>query len=524
MTDRTHRFAKHLADERGMALVMAVGVSFVLAIIAASVILFTTSNERHSNRVSATTKTYAIAQGGIDSAVSQLGELDDESRHIEANYPCTAAGAAAVPANCSDSVDAGTVSWTGELVDDTAPSFVWRFTSTASLADPSNPGGTIERTVTADVALRPDTQILPNSDKWRYIYSRANDNDPNTCDQTIMNNPAVTSSFYVNGDLCLDNSSNVYGPEAGQPDVDVVVKGRAYLNHPATSLGTSSRPLTSIEVDGGCKYRTQPLTAPPDRCDADDKVWPNSMYPNLVGTPCEFGCPVVTPPTAEFALWYPEANPGPMHACEQTTGTPPVFDTDTTMGNHGARIVDLAPAASYSCETPMGKLIWDFPTRQLTVEGTVFFDASVDFSSDGVIQYDGMGAIYVSGSLRLRQTIICGLRNGAGDGCDPDNWDAGSYPSDVLVFVTNGTGTPAQSGAGMTFEQSSGFQGALYANLGNMTFENNTWVQGPMIAEREVINNSMFFNYIPLLVQVPFGAPGTVITKYALTPAKRYTG
>jgi hypothetical protein len=57
-----------------------------------------------------------------------------------------------------------------------------------------------------------------------------------------------------------------------------------------------------------------------------------------------------------------------------------------------------------------------------------------------------------------------------------------------------------------------------------MTFENNTWVQGPMIAERELITNSMYFNYIPLLVNVPFGAPGTVITKYALTPAKRYTG
>jgi Tfp pilus assembly protein PilX len=524
MTDRIHRFAERLADERGMALVMAVGVSFVLAIIGASVILFTTSNERHSNRVSANTEAYSIAQGGIDSAVSQLGALDNLSRHIETNYPCTPAGAAATPSNCQDTVDAGSVSWTGELVDDTAPSYVWRFTSTSSLSDPSNPGGTITRTVTADVALRPETQINPNTDAWRYVYSRANDNDPNTCDQTIMNNPAIISSFYVNGDLCLDNSSNVYGPTAGEPAVDVVVKGRAYLNHPSTSLGTSSRPLTSVEVGGGCKYRSNPLHAPPTPCTSVDRVWPDSIFPGLAGSACEFGCPVVTPPSADLPQWYIEASPGPMHPCEQSTGTPPVFDTDTTRGNHGTRIVDLAPASSYTCETPMGKLNWDQPTRTLTVEGTVFFDASVDFSSDDVIQYNGMGAIYASGSLRLRQTIICGLKNAAGNGCDPDNWDAGSYPSDVLVFVTNGTGTPATSGAGMTFEQSSGFQGALYANAGNMTFENNTWVQGPMIAEREVITNSMYFQYIPLLVQVPFGAPGTVITRYALTPAKRYTG
>ena len=57
-----------------------------------------------------------------------------------------------------------------------------------------------------------------------------------------------------------------------------------------------------------------------------------------------------------------------------------------------------------------------------------------------------------------------------------------------------------------------------------MTFENNTWVQGPMIAQREVITNSMFFHYIPPLVNVPFGMPGTVITRYALTARQAVHG
>ena len=118
-------------------------------------------------------------------------------------------------------------------------------------------------------------------------YSRANDGDPNTCDQTIQNNPAIISSFYVNGDLCLDNSSNVYGPQSGQPAVDVVVKGRAYLNHPSTSLGTSARPLSSIQVEGGCKYRTNPLHVPPTACTSVDKVWPDSLYSGLSGTACD---------------------------------------------------------------------------------------------------------------------------------------------------------------------------------------------------------------------------------------------
>ena len=50
--------AGRLREERGMALVMAIGISFVLAILGASVILFTTSNERHSKRQNATVTLY----------------------------------------------------------------------------------------------------------------------------------------------------------------------------------------------------------------------------------------------------------------------------------------------------------------------------------------------------------------------------------------------------------------------------------------------------------------------------------
>ena len=147
MTDRTNRFAKHLADERGMALVMAIGVSFVLAIMAASVIVFTTSNERHANRTSAT----------------HAGVLDRAGRHRQRGLAARRArrhvagtSRPTTPAlpraqrrrrrRAATRVDGGTVSWTGAL-SGSAPRFVWRFTSTATLSDPSNPGGTVRRTV-----------------------------------------------------------------------------------------------------------------------------------------------------------------------------------------------------------------------------------------------------------------------------------------------------------------------------------------------------------------------------------------
>jgi Tfp pilus assembly protein PilX len=500
--------AARLRDERGIALVMAIGVSFVLALLGASVILFTTSNERHAKRQNATVTLYDIAQAGIDSAASQLGNLasDDPNRHSATFFSSMSA------ADRTATIDSGTVVWNGTLTDTTPPYYNWRLTATATMPNPTKPGATMTRTLSADLPLVPDISQVPNTTTWKYIYSRSNDSDPNTCDQTIQNNPGLTASFYVNGDLCLDNSSNVYGPLPGNPTVDVVVKGRAYLNHPATSLGTVTRPLSSIEVDGGCKYRTNPLHAPPVPCTAIDSVWPNSTWSG----------PIVTAPTADYTTWYAESSPGPTHPCEQSTGTPPVFDDDNpAFQDRGAGTVDITPNASYTCvQRGGGQLSWNNTTKVLTLSGTIFIDGNIDFASDGLMRYSGMAAIYTTGSVRFRQSILCAQINAANTGCDPA-WT--NSTTNVLVFVTQGTGTPALTGAGITLEQSSGFQGALFA-AGNMTFENNTWVQGPMIADREVINNSMFFNYIPTLVNVPFGAPGTPIVKYNLAPVRHYVG
>jgi Flp pilus assembly protein TadG len=505
-----HGLTSRLRDERGMALVMAIGISFVLAIAGASVILFTTSNERHANRQNATTKLYDIAQAGIDNAAAQLGGKDNVDNDVHLH---DATFFDSMPAaDKTATIDGGTVTWGGTMTDTTAPSFTWRLTATATMPDPTNPGNTLSRTLSADLPLTPHVQQVTGTQAWNYIYSRGNDGNPNTCDQTIMNNPAVTASFYVNGDLCLDNSSNIYGPQTGDPAVRVVVKGRAYLNHPSTSIGTSARPLTSIEVDGGCKYRSNPLHSPPTPCSAVDKVWPDSTWSGTT----------IDAPTATYALWWDEASPSPKNPCEQTSGTPPNLGTYSAGGPTGsAGIVDLTPGASYSCvQRGGGKLVWDYPTKTLTVQGTIWIDGSVDFSSDGVLDYDGMAAIYLTGSVRFRQTILCAEVNAAGDSCDPV-W--ASSPWNVLLFVAKGTGTPALTGAGVTLEQSSGFQGALFSE-GNMTFENNTWTQGPMIAQSEIITNSMYFNFIPTLVNVPFGAPGTPIWDYDLAPVRHYVG
>jgi hypothetical protein len=66
-------------------------------------------------------------------------------------------------------------------------------------------------------------------------------------------------------------------------------------------------------------------------------------------------------------------------------------------------------------------------------------------------------------------------------------------------------------------------QGALYADH-DMGFQNNSFIQGPMVAKEELIQNSFIFSYIPPLIKVPFGTPSNTITGWELLPPTNFTG
>ena len=69
-----------LQDERGIALVMAIGIMFVLTITVSSVMVYTAASAGHANNSNAGQKAYALAEAGVDDALAVLN----------ANYPDTA--------------------------------------------------------------------------------------------------------------------------------------------------------------------------------------------------------------------------------------------------------------------------------------------------------------------------------------------------------------------------------------------------------------------------------------------------
>lgn len=490
-----------IREENGMALVMAIGVVATIAIVGGSVTLYSTSNERTAERSRAEQRAYSLAQSGIDSAVAQL-----------ANGSASTIDNADFFASLTTTASFGpgeTVTWTPtRIVGGTAaiPSYKWRISSVGTVRNPSSTGS-ISRTVTADIRLKPTRVQTRDAAAWKYVYSWKT-GDPDGCDLELPNNPTVQSSIYIAGNFCLDNNSSVVGPTVGSPDVDVNVRGNIVLLKAGNDVGTAARPLTTLNVGGalGCKFRANPYHNP---CTAADHTRPDST----VGVS-------VAQPVANFTEWYTEASPGPMKPCETSTGTPPTFDSDTTPGNGKlTNVIHLDTMASFTCQTVLGRLDWDFATRTLTVDGTIFIDGSIDLSSGDVLQYDGLGAIYLSGTFMMSQTQLCGAVS-AGV-CDTTGWNTAQ---DVLLIAAEGPSDFAGcSQCSVLLEQAAMFQGALYGEY-NMGFQNSASVHGPMVAKEELIQNTFTFNYIPNLVNVPFGTPGNSITTYSVVSPTNYGG
>ena len=133
------RLARRLREERGVALVMALGILTVLAVSATSVVYFTSSQSRSTAQNENRADAYSLAEAGMNAALAVLGNA------------LNAKTATALPA-CSSptamSLEGGSTSYCGVLNTST---YVWTLTSTGTAPSPT--GGaplthTLHRTVT----------------------------------------------------------------------------------------------------------------------------------------------------------------------------------------------------------------------------------------------------------------------------------------------------------------------------------------------------------------------------------------
>jgi hypothetical protein len=477
-----------LGDESGIALVLTMGILLVTSIMLISVIQYSSGAGRGSNRTKADQTAYALAEAGVNNAMSILG-----------NPVNNALNSTLLPSRTTTYAD-GSVTWSGTFNPYTAR---WTVVSIGSVRNPTGPTPTaapVTRRISAQVDVVPTLSQPLNSQAWNYIYSRGTGN---TCDMTLQQTVQINSPLLVSGNLCLQNSAQLLkGP--------VVVGGSVTMTD-GNTIGTASNKLSSVAIGNGCS-KSNPAAASQNPCTGGAPV---HVFANTVSS----SPPTIPPPSVNWEAWYANANPGPYYPCTTVSGTPPSFESgdqgvlpnvDLTKRNNSiASVVDLTPSTSYSCHTVGGELTWNAATKVLTVNGTMYIDGSAKIENTAVNTYTGFATIYLSGTLLIKNSQMC-AEVSAGN-CSTSSWTSNSR---MLVFVAGGNGSnpghQSQTGSGNgILLNSAKFQGALYATYG-IDIATTSNADGPLDGAPVKVGQSVNSTW-PAFTVVPAGMPGNPV-------------
>lgn len=208
---------RRLDDERGVALLMALGILLVLSLGFATSIALTSSGSRHAQRSKADQKAYALAEEGINNAVAVIfADANEPPLNSDCNDPSWNIYKSLLTPARTTTRPEGSVTWSGvfNCVLPIVNSY-WTVTSVATVANPTGPGtGALRRTVTARVpfeqGLRPttttrvDSVIVPSTvTRTETTYTDSVGSQTVTNTSTTYDDPGFTSGsiFYTWGDL-----------------------------------------------------------------------------------------------------------------------------------------------------------------------------------------------------------------------------------------------------------------------------------------------------------------------------------
>ena len=470
--------------EDGFALPMALGISVVLLILLTAIIDYSSQNLRSSRDSGQRQLAYKAAETGMNNAISVL--LNSGAYHSSSALPSVS--------NVSAGPDGVTYSYTGTLVDP-----VWTVTVTGKAPNKTQGSKVVTRTMTRKLSISTAAAGGVNTTVWNYIYS---DTPPGGTCLNLANNASIGTPFYIRGDLCMGNNSNITKNVAFTTNFpntpQVQVGGKITLNNNAF-IGTSAAPLNGVQTGQGCG------STPHNPCTSADAVWANSYLTTV---------PNLAKPVIDLATWYNDAAPGPKHAC--TSGSfPSGFDNNTVQDNSNGTI-DLTPNSTYDCKfvdglgNTLGRIAWDNSAKTLTIAGTLFFDGNGNFSQSVV--YSGRATLYFAGTVSLGGGNVCGIAS-----CT-SSWNS----TNNLMVLVSGSNNQSPSFA-INLNNNAQFQGAVECN-GDFNESNNVGVWGSVIAHQVYIANNAIDTYVPFGTPVPGMPAQTGYTETLVVDPGTYTG
>jgi Tfp pilus assembly protein PilX len=558
-------------QERGMALVLALGITTVLSVSVVSVIDYSATSARTANLTTTKVTAFDLAEAGINNAVSVLNNPSNNSLDPDI-----------LPSRTS-TYENGTVTWSGTLDRSAAQ---WTVTATGSYRNLTGPkASNVTKTLTAKVSVVPTYTQPLNNPAWNYIFAT---HTGLACDETLNNNVGGSSRMYVAGNLCLGNN-------VGVSATSLIVDGNLDLaNNAYVGANTSMSTRVETYVGANCRYGSN--SPPWVTCTGNQDA--NHIYSKLSdGTTIGVNHtpPVIAAPAADFANWYENGIPGPSQACTTSSGTPPTFDTNyPSRDNSVSTPFDLTPATSYTCRVgpganttlssaitsasgtmvvasatgfptsgtfrvrvddedmtvtagqggttwtitrgvnsttaaahsagasvywdsaeTSGELSWNATAKTLTVKGTIFIDGSAKVSQAG--NYNGQATLYLSGTM-LFNASLCGVPTGAT--CNFANWNPNT---EMFTIVANGTGGQVNAGDSIQLANNMYFQGGLFGT-GNVEYGNNASSDGPIMGSQIIISNNVTTNSFPTITTVPVGMPGNPAVYAQPNPPQMFAG
>jgi hypothetical protein len=351
------------SDERGIALVMAIGMLTVCSIMVVTVIQYTSAGQRTSAFSKTRLTAFDAADAGMNNTYAVLNLPTNNSLHQDILPSCHTTnpnpgnGAGQTPNSTwfgsptnfaatsgwnHNTYGNATVDWCGDLDLSAAQWYLWAIGRVKNPTGPTT--GNVTRTLFSKVSVVPTMTQPLNNPSWNYIYATRTGN---ACDQTFSNNVGGQARLYIAGNLCLNNN-------AGVTNGPLIVRGNLDLAN-NSFVGDDANMASRVETYVGNQCRAQKSTNTWVTCTGNQDA--NYIFSKLadgVTVGVTHTPPTIAAPSADFATWYANSMPGPTQGCTTSSGTPPTFDNNSTRDNSVAASFDLTPASSYTCRVGPG--------------------------------------------------------------------------------------------------------------------------------------------------------------------------
>ena len=477
------RLIGRLAREQdGIALVMAIAAMSILAITTAGVIVAGTANE---------TTAWASTEGRSAFAVAQQALAYGEG-YVYAE--AAAGNADNIPNDQSTSMDGLPGTATASYSVHTDDQITWLVTATGQLGT-----GGPSRTVSAYVTPS-QTITTAQLSIWNYLYEDSN--NPNS----VSGGAVISMPILTGGDFGASGGSKILG------NLEV---GHNLTTTGNTQIGSASSPIGKLEVVGTCAVNGPAKPAGASPCDGSH----NLTYAKSVGSTLDTATGM---PTVDFAAAYAA------QAALTKTGCPAgLFDTasgpsSTKMDNSVANVATIMFGnTDYDCFVGTNEIKWNHTAKQLTANGTFYFDGTLTASAVGNVVYSGLASFYFTGGVTVSGgSSLCGIA-GCGVGWDTQH--------NVLFVVAqcwanaNGTGPAGTIKSGCV-----GISGGTTVQFGvyvatNYAVSGGSGNMGPVLSDTFTISGGSDI-LIPIQ-EFPPGTPApTTSVAYTGTPPTGWSG